>query len=86
MQFIAQKLKRISVPDISRRRSEISECLADLGITLDFFNGGGTGSLRSSARDETLTELTVGSGYVVVRQMILFISKSPLLKRISLLL
>ena len=35
--------------------------------TLEFFNGGGSGSARASAEDPTVTEITVGSGLLQVQ-------------------
>lgn len=39
---------------------------------LEFFNGGGSGSLDTSAKDQALTELTVGSGLICPRQFLYY--------------
>lgn len=57
-------LKRLSVPEVAARRAEIARALAAAGFELALFNGGGTGSLGTSAREPALTELTAGSGYL----------------------
>ena len=52
-----------SVPELSRRRAETIRLIQAL-TSLEFVNGGGTGSLESTARDASVTELTAGSGLV----------------------
>ena len=52
-----------SVPELNRRRTETIRLIQAL-TTLEFVNGGGTGSLESTARDASVTELTGGSGLV----------------------
>ena len=52
-----------SVPELNRRRAETIRLIQAL-TTLEFVNGGGTGSLESTARDGSVTELTAGSGLV----------------------
>ncbi len=59
----ARWVRRRSVRQVARRRRELAETLRDGGHTLELFNGGGTGSLDTTAREhEWLTEATVGSG------------------------
>ena len=52
-----------SVPELNRRRTETIRLIQAL-TDLEFVNGGGTGSLESTARDASVTELTGGSGLV----------------------
>ena len=52
-----------SVPELSRRRTEAIRLIQTL-TSLEFVNGGGTGSLESTAGDTSVTELTAGSGLV----------------------
>ncbi len=52
-----------SMPEIIRRRTETIR-LIQARTSLEFVNGGGTGSLESTARDTSVTELTAGSGLV----------------------
>src|SRR5690606_19161333 len=47
--------------ELRRRRAEIAEALVPVAA-LEFFNGGGTGSLEFTGSDETVTEATAGSG------------------------
>jgi len=51
------------VPELSKRRAEAIRLIQALA-SLEFVNGGGTGSLESTARDTSVTELTAGSGLV----------------------
>jgi D-serine deaminase-like pyridoxal phosphate-dependent protein len=50
-----------SMPELIRRRTETIRQIQAL-TSLEFVNGGGTGSLESTARDSSVTELTAGSG------------------------
>jgi D-serine deaminase-like pyridoxal phosphate-dependent protein len=52
-----------SVPELIRRRTEAIRQIQAV-TSLEFVNGGGTGSLESTARDTSVTELTAGSGLV----------------------
>jgi len=52
-----------SMPELIRRRTETIRQIHAL-TSLEFVNGGGTGSLESTARDTSVTELTAGSGLV----------------------
>ncbi len=50
--------------EVARRRAAIARALREAGFAVDLFNGGGTGSIASSAREAVLTEVTAGSGFV----------------------
>ncbi len=52
-----------SVRELSQRRTEAIRLIEAI-TSLEFVNGGGTGSLESTARDTSVTELTAGSGLV----------------------
>ena len=52
-----------SVPELKARRAEAIRLVEDV-TSLEFVNGGGTGSLESTAADTSVTELTAGSGLV----------------------
>jgi D-serine deaminase-like pyridoxal phosphate-dependent protein len=52
-----------SARELSRRRAEAVRLIQALN-SLEFVNGGGTGSLELTARDTSVTELTAGSGLV----------------------
>jgi D-serine deaminase-like pyridoxal phosphate-dependent protein len=56
-------IKARSVPELIRRRTEAIRQIQAV-TSLEFVNGGGTGSLESTARDTSVTELTAGSGLV----------------------
>jgi D-serine deaminase-like pyridoxal phosphate-dependent protein len=52
-----------SAVELRQRRTEAVRMIQAL-TNLEFVNGGGTGSLESTATDESVTELTAGSGLV----------------------
>ncbi|MCX7606751.1 MAG: alanine racemase [Bacteroidia bacterium] len=56
-------LKSRSWREVVARRAAVVKALRDVGIDLAFVNGGGTGSLRETAADPTVTELTAGSAF-----------------------
>jgi D-serine deaminase-like pyridoxal phosphate-dependent protein len=55
-------LKQRSTREVHARRAAVVALLRARGFSLGFVNGGGTGSLDSSARDRSVTELSAGSG------------------------
>jgi len=55
-------MKYFSVPDVMRKRKEISQILKQRNIPCEFFNGGGSATLSSTINDGAVTEITVGSG------------------------
>ncbi len=52
-----------SAVELRQRRTEAVRLIQAL-TSLEFVNGGGTGSLETTAQDESVTELTAGSGLV----------------------
>ena len=56
-------LKRYSIPQLTRRRVSIVHALERAGAELRFVNGGGTGSICSTKKDPSVTEIAVGSGF-----------------------
>jgi D-serine deaminase-like pyridoxal phosphate-dependent protein len=61
----AKKLiKRLSTSDVAAKRKAAAELLAARGITLAFFNGGGTGSIRTTTLEPWVTEVAAGSGFL----------------------
>lgn len=60
-------IKKLSRPYVAEKRHDISEHLEKLGVKIEFFNGGGTGSLHSTRVDKSVTELTAGSGFLCPR-------------------
>lgn len=56
-------VQRRSAAELARRRQAVVAAVRD-ETSLEFVNGGGTGSLESSAAEGALTELTAGSGLV----------------------
>ncbi len=59
---LVRHLKRRSAREVNARREAAVRALADAGHALRFVNGGGTGSIESTRRDASVTELAAGSG------------------------
>ncbi len=62
MNFAKRLMKAASRREIRMRRAEIAAFLQSRGTKIDFFNGGGSGSFRSTLEETCLTEVTAGSG------------------------
>ena len=56
-------IQRLSVTELRERRGETIRLLQALA-PLEFVNGGGTGSLETTAADPSVTEVTAGSGLI----------------------
>lgn len=61
--WLVRSLKRRSIREVARRRSEIVRAVAGRGHSLRFVNGGGTGSLETTSGEDGVTEVTAGSGF-----------------------
>src|SRR3546814_12499666 len=55
-------LKQLSIRELSLRRQAVVDGLYVAGLALEFVNGGGTGSLETTAADRSVTEAAAGSG------------------------
>ena len=60
---VVRFLKRRSIAEIAKRRTETVHALREAGFELGLVNGGGTGSVESTLMEEHVTEVTVGSGF-----------------------
>ncbi|MGL4819362.1 MAG: amino acid deaminase/aldolase, partial [Bacilli bacterium] len=58
-----QYLKKRAVSEVKTRRGAMLACIASYGMKLTFVNGGGTGSIHTTIREEGVTEITVGSAF-----------------------
>jgi D-serine deaminase-like pyridoxal phosphate-dependent protein len=61
--FITRTLKNASVKELTSRRAAVVRSLKAAGLQFRFINGGGSGSLVSTLSDDSVTEVTVGSGF-----------------------
>ncbi len=61
--FVMRTLKKLSVKELTSRRQAVARSLREAGVELRLVNGGGSGSLVSTLTDESVTEVTVGSGF-----------------------
>jgi D-serine deaminase-like pyridoxal phosphate-dependent protein len=57
-----ERLQRASASEIAQRRAAVVEAVTRI-TPLEFVNGGGTGSLHTTAREPAVTEITAGSGF-----------------------
>ncbi len=60
--WIRRLIKRRSVRLAAARRGAVLHALREAGHEVDLVNGGGTGSVRSTSVDPSVTEVTIGSG------------------------
>ena len=61
---VVRRLKQASMAQLLVRRREIAEALAEV-VPLEFWNGGGSGSVEATAADPAVTEIAAGSGLLV---------------------
>ncbi|SED18145.1 D-serine deaminase, pyridoxal phosphate-dependent [Nocardioides exalbidus] len=62
--LLVRRLKQASMTQLEVRRREIADALARLA-DLQFWNGGGSGSVEATAADGAVTEIAAGSGLLV---------------------
>ena len=60
----ARAMKVWSRAEVALRRAAVRDALERAGLAPPLFNGGGSGSIRSSVEEKTLTEVTAGSGFL----------------------
>src|SRR5205085_10313509 len=59
MAAVLRHLQQRSADEIAERRAAVVEALPPL----EFVNGGGTGSLHTTSKEDVVTEITAGSGF-----------------------
>jgi D-serine deaminase-like pyridoxal phosphate-dependent protein len=59
MAALIERIQKASADEIAERRAAVVAALPPL----EFVNGGGTGSLHTTAREDVVTEITAGSGF-----------------------
>jgi D-serine deaminase-like pyridoxal phosphate-dependent protein len=62
--FAVRRLKAATLPQLAERRAAVAAALAGL-VEVRFWNGGGTGSVETTAADPVVTEVAAGSGLLV---------------------
>ena len=60
---VIKQLKKRSVGEVYKRREALANFIQQLPQPPRLFNGGGTGSLESTAREPWITEVTAGSAF-----------------------
>jgi D-serine deaminase-like pyridoxal phosphate-dependent protein len=61
---VVRRLKAASMSQLAVRRRQVAEALAQ-EVDLEFWNGGGSGSVDATAQDPAVTEIAAGSGLLV---------------------
>jgi D-serine deaminase-like pyridoxal phosphate-dependent protein len=62
--LLVRRLKQASISQLEARRREIADLLSAI-VDLEFWNGGGSGSVEATAADPVVTEVAAGSGLLV---------------------
>jgi D-serine deaminase-like pyridoxal phosphate-dependent protein len=60
---LIRSLKKISLPLLRKKRKEMVEMIFERGHELKIINGGGTGSLLETVKENVVTEITIGSAF-----------------------
>jgi D-serine deaminase-like pyridoxal phosphate-dependent protein len=60
--LVVRAMQSASAKDVAERRAEIVTALSEI-CQLEFVNGGGTGSIESTAAEWAVTEVAAGSGF-----------------------
>ncbi|MCP4752584.1 MAG: amino acid deaminase/aldolase [Proteobacteria bacterium] len=60
---LTRTLKKASITEFTERRANVIKELRKAGLNLRIVNGGGSGSLVSTGRDPSVTEVTAGSAF-----------------------
>jgi len=63
MNNVIRSLKKFSINKIADKRKKAVEMIRAMGFELKIVNGGGTGSLESTIKEDVITEVSVGSGF-----------------------
>ncbi|MCK5703741.1 MAG: amino acid deaminase/aldolase, partial [Cyclobacteriaceae bacterium] len=63
MNNVIRSLKKFSINKIADKRKKAVEMIRAMGFDLKIVNGGGTGSLESTIKEDVITEVSVGSGF-----------------------
>jgi D-serine deaminase-like pyridoxal phosphate-dependent protein len=60
---LIKTLKKMSLLQLAHRRKKLVQLIRSAGHDLRLINGGGTGSLKQTMKEEVVTEVTVGSAF-----------------------
>ena len=61
---VVRVIKRLAIPAVADLRRRTLDLLRAEGVDLEVVNGGGTGSVATTAREAAVTEVTAGSGFL----------------------
>ncbi|WLR41362.1 alanine racemase [Bacillus carboniphilus] len=62
--FLIRQLKKASLKKVKNLRKECLKTIHSNGFSLSFVNGGGTGSRHSTSDEASITEVTIGAGFL----------------------
>lgn len=62
--LVMRAVKRATLPQLAQRRAAVAHALSQFA-DLEFWNGGGSGSVESTVADPVVTEVAAGSGLLV---------------------
>lgn len=74
--LVIRRLKKASMAQLATRRREIAQALSGV-VDLEFWNGGGSGSVEATAADRSVSEIAAGSGLLVPALFDHYASFSP---------
>lgn len=60
---VLRMVKQRSMTELMKRRQAVIQALEEAGCTINIVNGGGSGSLKATAMDSAVTEVTAGSAF-----------------------
>lgn len=61
--IVIRRVKNHSMAELMARRKQIITALKETGCPIEIVNGGGSGSLKATAMDSAVTEVTAGSAF-----------------------
>lgn len=61
--YAVKMMRNLSINELAKRRTDCIKYAQSKGHTLPLINGGGTGSIESTLKEQYITEVTVGSGF-----------------------
>jgi D-serine deaminase-like pyridoxal phosphate-dependent protein len=70
-------MQRLSARELARRRARVVKAVREVVGDLEFVNGGGTGSVERTVREDVITEVAAGSGLYAPSLFSAYTSFSP---------
>jgi len=64
MHMAMRVFKHLSFNDVCQKRKAVQDFLNQENVRIEYFNGGGTGTIHRTVSDASVTEITIGSGFL----------------------